>query len=288
MLTGAVRGLVGVLAVLSLRAADTEAAALLAKSVEAFQRNLANEKHWNWSSSEKRQIMDRSGVVLQTMPEVRSESIIMTDGKRCNAVTYWGDGRQPYLKDAPADDRCVAYTALGTPFNVALLLKSGNARITSRSADSVTIAVSPDKSRQKDADLNMRCAASIAATIRLDAKTSFPLSIDGKVVDRGCDTAFQPVMHDRPITRGPLSANFRKSASFRVIWALQKDRFDNPANSFWITTEQHYDQPFSSEMTVLYYWGRQFQVRTDKGRRLVKDVITTAQEFGVGSQITFK
>ena len=62
-----------------------------------------------------------------------------------------------------------------------------------------------------------RESASNAATIRLDPKTAFPLSVDGRVVDSGCDAEFQPVMHDTPILRGPVSANFRKTATFRVV-----------------------------------------------------------------------
>src|SRR5262245_55196606 len=167
----AVWSVVCLLAVLPLRAADNEAAALLAKSVAAFQSNLEHEKHWNWTTTEARQILGKSGEVVQTLPELRSESVIMSDGKRCNAVTSWGDGHQPYLKDAPPEDRCVAYSGLGTPFNVALLLKSVNVKIAARDAESVTIAVAPDRARQKDADYGVRCAASISATVRLDAKT---------------------------------------------------------------------------------------------------------------------
>jgi hypothetical protein len=126
------------------------------------------------------------------------------------------------------------------------------------------------------------------ATIRLDDKTSFPVKIEGRVADSGCNTNFMPIMHDKPLDRGPMSSNFRKGSTFRVTWALQKDRFENPANSFWIVTEQHYDQPISGDLTVLYYWGRQFRIQTERAYRLIKDVTTTAQEFGAGSQITFK
>jgi len=95
-------------------------------------------------------------------------------------------------------------------------------------------------------------------------------------------------MHDTPIMRAPMTTNFHKGSTFRVVYTLQKDRFDNPANAFWITTEQFYDQPISEDMTVLYYWGRQFPIRTDAGRRLIKTITTSAQEFGAGSQLTFK
>jgi hypothetical protein len=276
------------LAALPACAADVEAPALLAKAVAAFQRNLENEKHWNWTISETRYLADKSGKQVETFPVVHSESVILGDGRRCNAVTSWGDGHQPYLKDANSDDRCQAYNALGTPFQVALLLKSSNAKVAARSPQAITIAVVPEKSRQKNPDYSVRCAASIEATIQLDAATSFPLRIEGRVVDSGCDSSYVPVVRDTPILRAPMTSNFRKGSTFRVVYAQQKDRFDNPANSFWITTEQHYDQPMSEDLTVLYYWGRQFHIRTMAAHHLVKDVTTTAQEFGAGSTLTFK
>jgi len=277
-----------ILAVLSLRAADPEADALLAKSVAAFESNFANEKNWNWTTSEKRQLADRYSKPVQTFPDVRSESVITSNGRRCNAVTFWGDGHQPYLKDAPPEERCLAYNALTVPFSVSELLRGGNAKITSRAHDTVTLSLAPDKNRQKDKSYGVRCAASIEATVRLDAATSFPLRIEGRVADSGCNSNFVPVMQDTPIDRGPMASNFRKGSTFRVVWSLQKDRFENPANSFWMITEQHYDQPVNDEMTVLYYWGRQFRIRTARANRLIKDVTTAAQEFGAGSQITFK
>jgi hypothetical protein len=283
------RCLVCLLAVLPLRAADTDAIDLLTKSVAAFQQNWQNEKNWNWTTSEVRRLTDRSGKPVQTLPQVRSESVMLGSGVRCNAVTFWGDGHEPYKKDASPEERCQNYNALGTPFDVVVLLKSATAKIASRSADSVTVAVTPDKSRQKDHNYAVSCGASIEATIKLDAKTSFPLTIEGRVADSGCNTNFMPVMQgDTAIDRGPMSSNFRKGSTFRIEWKLQKDRFENPANSFWIVADQHYDQPISDELTVLYYWGRQFRIQTSHAYRLIKDVTTTAQEFGVGSQLTFK
>jgi hypothetical protein len=283
-----VSGLVCLAAVLPLHGADAEAAALLAKSVAAFQQNLEHEKDWNWKTSEMRRLADRNGKPLQVLPQVHSESVILGDGRRCNAVTSWGDGHPAYLKDAPCEDRCQAYNSLGTPFNVAILLKSTNAQVTAHSPEKVTIVVLPDKARQRDSAFGIRCAASIEATIQLDARTLFPLSIEGRLADSRCNGDFIPVMHDTPIDRGPMSSNFRKGSTFRVVWSLQKDRFENPANSFWLITEQHYDQPIREDMTVIYYWGRQFRVRTAQAHRLVKDVTTTAQEFGAGSHLTFR
>jgi hypothetical protein len=276
------------IAALRLCAAGDDAPELLAKAEAAFQHNLANEKHWNWTITETRELQDKFGRTVQTFPVVRSESVIVGEGRRCNAVTYWSDGHPAYLKDAAPEDRCQAYNALGTPFQVEFLLQSSNAKVVSRDAQAITIAVSPDKARQKSTEYGIRCAAAISATVELDPATFFPLRIEGRVVDSTCDAMFRPVMHDTPITRSPMSSNFRKGTAFRVIYALQKDRFENPANSYWITTEQHYDQPISEDFTVVYYWGRQFRIRAENGRRLIKNITTAAKEFGAGSQLTFK
>jgi hypothetical protein len=268
-------------------AAQDDATALLAKAVAAFENNQKNEKQWNWSIVETRHLLNRSGEILQSFPSVTSESVIRSNGRRCNALTAWGDGREPYMKDADPDERCQAFNALGTPFEVALLLKGATAKVIEQSSSAIRISVLPDKSRTKSPDYGVRCAASIRATIQLDPATFFPVRIEGEVVESGCDGEFQPVVHYETMTRQPMVSQFRKGASFRVVYALQKDKFDNPANSFWISTEQHYMQPWNSDARVLYYWGRQVPVSRTTGHRLVKDIKTTAREFGAGSQLRF-
>jgi hypothetical protein len=267
--------------------AQESPAALLAKAVAAFENNQKNEKHWNWNIVETRQLLNRSGETLQSFPSVTSESVIRSNGRRCNALTAWGDGREPYMKDAEPDERCQAFDAISTPFQVALLLKSTNAKLIDRSASQIRIDVLPDHSRTKSPDYAIRCAASIKATIQLDPATYFPVRIEGEVVESGCNGEFQPVVHYETMTRQPMVSQFRKGASFHVAYALQKDKFDNPANSFWISTEQHYVQPWNSDARVLYYWGRQVPVTRTTGHRLVKDIRTTAKEFGAGSQLRF-
>ena len=267
--------------------ADPAAAALLAKSIAAFQKNLASQKHWNWTISETRALADKSGKTLHTMPSVTSESIIRSDGRRCNAVTSWGDGREPYLKNADADERCQAYNAIGTPFDVAVLLNSANAAVIRQSDSAIAISVLPDKAKVKSPDFAVRCAASIKATIELDPASFFPLSIEGDVAESGCDSQFIPVVHDGTVTREPMVSQFRKGATFRVTYALQKDKFDNPENSYWISVTQHYSQPWNKDARLLYYWGRQFRVPPTNASRLLKDIKTTAQEFGAGSQLRF-
>ncbi len=268
-------------------AADVDPAALLAKSVAAFQKNLASQKHWNWSIAETRILTDKSGRGVHPLPSVTSESVIRGDGRRCNAVTAWGDGHAPYMKDADPDERCQAYNALGTPFDVALLLKSANAKLAGQTAAAITISVLPDKSHLKAADYAVRCAASIKASIALDPASFFPVGIEGEVVESGCDSQFIPVVHDESAARQPMTSQFRKGANFRVSYVLQKDKFDNPANAYWISATQHYSQPWNKDARLLYYWGRQFRVPANNATRLVKDIETTAQEFGAGSELRF-
>src|SRR5690349_5754638 len=123
MLARAICAALCLAAAVTVRAADRDAAQLLTKAVTAFERNQQNEKHWNWTITEGREMRDKSGIVVQKFPEVKSESVILSDGRRCNAVTGWGDGHQAYLKDAGPEERCQAYNALMTPFQVVPLLK---------------------------------------------------------------------------------------------------------------------------------------------------------------------
>ena len=94
-------------------------------------------------------------------------------------------------------------------------------------------------------------------------------------------------MHYETVTRQPMVSQFRKGTSFRIVYALQKDKFDNPANSYWISSEQHFVEPWNSDARVLYYWGRQVPVSHSDGHRLVKDVTCAAREFGAGSSVRF-
>jgi hypothetical protein len=264
-----------------------DATALLTKAVAAFRANDPKQKNWNWQTTETRELVDRSGKAAQKFPTVVSESILRSDGRRCNAVVSWGDGRKPYLADADPDQRCQAMDAIAPPFPPIGVLLSQRAKLVSQDAKEITIEVEPDKSKLKDADYDIRCGASIRATVRLDAATYFPLRIEGEVAESGCDNTFKPVNHYETMTRGPMSSNFRKGSTFWVEWSLQKDKTGDAGKSYWIASAQHYSQPWNNDNSVLYYWGRQVPVRQE-GHRLVKDLKTSAQEFVVGSELIFK
>src|SRR5215475_3788495 len=187
-----------ILVLLALTAAAStadDAGALLAKAADAFRANEAKQKHWNWQTIEQRQLVNRAGAAVQTFPQVTSESVIRSDGRRCNAVVSWGDGRKPYLADADPDQRCQAMDAIAPPFPPVGVLVSQRAKLVSQDSKEITIAVEPDKSKLKDPDYDIRCGASIRATVGLDAATFFPLRIEGEVTESGCDSTFKPVNH---------------------------------------------------------------------------------------------
>jgi hypothetical protein len=271
----------------ALPAAAQDAAQLLAKAVAAFDANQQNEKQWNWSIVETRHIEDRSGKTVERFPTVTSESVIRSNGRRCNAVTAWSDGLEPYLKDADADQLCQAFNALNTPFQVPLLLASTQARIVDRTERTIRLAIQPDSARMKAKEYDQRCAASLKATVELDAATYFPVRIEGEVAGSGCDGSFQPVVHYSSYDRRPMISQFRKGATFLIEYQRQDDKFGNPANSYWLSTAQHYVQPWNSDSRLLFYWGRQIAVRNTNGHHLVKDVKTAAKEFGAGSELHF-
>ena len=268
-----------------------DAAALLAKAAAAFRHNQENEKHWNWNITETRTLVNKAGSPVQKFPSVTSESVIRGDGRRCDAVISWGDGKRPYLRDADPEARCQAMDAVRPPFQISPLLQTTRVKLVERTANAITLAIvpdkSPDKSRLRTTDFAERCAAAIQATVKLDPVTFFPLYMEGEVTGSGCDAAFAPIVHYETRDRGPMKSNFRKGSTFRVEYSLQKDKFGSPANSFWISASQYYSQPWDSDNTILIYWGRQFAVLRP-AHRLIKEVRTTAQEFGAGSELLFK
>ncbi|MEO8595171.1 MAG: hypothetical protein ABI759_17760 [Candidatus Solibacter sp.] len=264
-----------------------DATSLLAKAIVAFDSNQKSEKHWNWSIVETRRLETGKGETLEKFPAVSSESVIRSDGRRCNAVTKWSDGLVPYLKDADPELRCQAYNALNTPFQVVQLLRSTQIRVISQSASAIRLEILPDSSKAKSQDYLVRCAAALRAFVDLDPATFFPMRIEGEVAGTGCNSTFEAVDYYGRATREPMVNQFRKGATFRLVYALQSDKFGNLANSFWISTEQRYVQPWDPDARLINYWGRQVRVKSTAGRRLVKEVATTAQEFGAGSLLRF-
>src|SRR5690348_8462523 len=60
--------------------AQTESAsAVMAKAAAAVERNLLQEKHWNWTTVENRRMVAADGHVLEELPSVTVESVIRAD-----------------------------------------------------------------------------------------------------------------------------------------------------------------------------------------------------------------
>src|SRR5690242_17806138 len=97
-------------------APENDITGLLAKARSAYLGNQAQEKHWNWTASETRVLIDKAGRTVQSFPSVTAESVIRNDGRRCNAVVSWGDGRKPFMAEGDPDARCQAMEYFRPPF----------------------------------------------------------------------------------------------------------------------------------------------------------------------------
>jgi hypothetical protein len=265
---------------------DQDAVNLLSKASAAFDANVARERHWNWTVLEKRELATRSGDVVQKLPSVTAESVLRESGSRCNAVVAWGDGLKPYKLTASADDRCRAMDEFRAPFDVQELLRGSQVKTVANWEGGAEITILADKTRQKSSDPVVRCAASIEATVRLDYGSFFPRTIEGKVVGDGCEYRGKAISQYGSGVNSPMQSTFRRGASFRMVFQLQKDKFGNEANSYWICASQHYLMPWAADAGVIAYWGRQVAVKAG-GHQLVKDIETRAREFGADSAVSF-
>jgi hypothetical protein len=140
-------------------AKSRDAAALLAKARVAFMENQKRERYWNWTAVENRSILDKNGKVIENIPSVTVDSPIRSDGRRCNAVLAWGDGREPYLANASADERCSVEKEMPGVFRIEALFESHHVKMESRDASSIVLAVGQDKELVSSADPSERCAA---------------------------------------------------------------------------------------------------------------------------------
>src|SRR5580658_5362659 len=130
---------------------------LLAKARTAFVENQGRERYWNWTTVENRSILDKSGKVIEEIPSVTIDSPIRSDGKRCNAVLAWGDGREPYLVNATAEERCTVEKEIPGVFRIGALFDSHQVKVEARDASSIVLAIRQDKELVSSADPSERC-----------------------------------------------------------------------------------------------------------------------------------
>jgi hypothetical protein len=266
------------LAALTPTSAQENATDLLSKAADAFQRNQAKESNWTWVVEERAYTHDAAGKTVQQFPLVKVESLIRSDGRRCEAIVSWSDGWEPYPDGADNDTRCQLVEVDFDLAGLALqkLLKSRNATITEQDAAHVTIAVSPDK-HLPSSDPLAKCAAVMQGTVRLDRATFFPQVIRAEVIANGCH-----------VKSGKNSWYLVKGTSFELEYSLQKDRFGKTENDFWILARKRVESAPEQPGTYLMR-NRKFAPNAPKLKQgLVSELHTVAQEFGSQSRISFE
>jgi len=268
--------------------ADT-VAGMMAKAESAYEGNLLQEKHWNWTTTEERVVEGRDGRALTRLPNVVVESVIRNDGRRCVAVLSWGDGVEPYALSADAETRCGNQDQMRSPLRLEALLQSRRVKLLSQSAEAITLAIQSNRGLLHDSDPDVRCTASTQATVKLDPATWFPLRVEGEIVESGCEGETTPQLHYGEESRqGPARRLLRKGTLFRLDFALQADKFGHPENSFWICVAQHWSRPFLDHTGGVIFWNRRFDIDPSiSGRKMILDTKTIAREFGADSQMRF-
>ncbi len=167
--------------------AGQDGAELLAKAHKAFVENSARARFWTWTVVTTRSIAGKDGKVLEELPSVTVESPIRSDGKRCNAVLAWGDGREPYLANASADERCAVEKEQTNLLPLEDLLASRQVKLESRTASSITLAIHQDKDSMESEDPVKSCVASVEARIEIDVSSLFPKRIEIRVPNNNCE-----------------------------------------------------------------------------------------------------
>ena len=263
------------------------AASLLAKASAAYEQNILQEKHWNWTSTEIYRVTLKGGDIVARLPSVTIESVIRSDGQRCSAVLRWDDGVEAHLAKGDAESRCAATSGDRSALDLTRILKSRRVTLVSETAEGITLAITPDKDLLHAPEIEVRCSASLRVTLLMDAATFFPRRVEGEVVESGCDrerVSASVYYGGKPPAW--VRDSLHKGATFRVEYELQEDKFQAPERSFWIPVREHYDIPRWYDGGYVIFWGRRFEIRsTGEAQYIVKNVETVAKEFGARSTV---
>jgi len=265
-----------------------DAQALLAKARASFVANQAQERYWIWTSITTRSIVDQSGKTVDQFPAVTIESPIRSDGKRCNAVVAWGDGVEPYLKSAGADERCKVEEEVQPVIRLEAVFESDRVGLTRRTDSEVTLALHPDKGFH-NGDEAKRCAASLEGSIRLDPQTNFPRRIDFTVASGGCERKRALLEDHYAGSIVQAAGGYAKGTRVQIEYTLERDKTGHAPRDFWIATRRRVIQPLPRNLTGVVISGRSFEV-TSRGpdRQGVSEVTTTATEVSADSLLKFE
>jgi len=265
------------LASLTPASAQQNATDLLAKAAGAFERNHTKESNWSWTVEERAYTHDAAGKTVQQFPIVKVESVIRSDGRRCEAIVSWSDGWEPYPEGADNDTRCqlveVDYDLAGLALQK--LLTSRAVTITQQDEGSITLVISPDK-HLPSSDPLAKCAAAMRGTVRLNRATLFPQAIRAEVIASGCH-----------VKSGRTTWFMDKETSIELEYSLQKDRAGKTENDFWVLARKRVEIAPEHPGTYLVR-NRKFAPNEPRLKQaLVSELHTVAQEFGSQSRISF-
>ena len=265
-------------------AASDDAHALLAKAHAAYVEDRARSRYWNWTTTTTRAIIDKDGNVLQQIPSVTVESPIRSDGKRCNALLAWGDGLQPYLANAAADQRCKVEEELVDVFQMETLLQARQVRIARRSRETIVVSVRADSSMARSDDPFQRCIGSLEGHIELDPATWFPKHVVLKAAGRGCEQQVPVVNHYDAVPVRAASSTLSKGSILEHEYELQKYKTGNTAKNYWALVRSHSVRPLPPSATTLIVWGRRIPIEVPtRDCRAVIDGLTTVSELSAES-----
>jgi hypothetical protein len=276
------------LSLLSAVASAEDARPVLAKARAAFLANQSQERYWIWTSITTRSILDRSGKAVDQFPAVTIESPIRSDGKRCNAVVAWGDGVEPYLKNASADERCKVEEEVQPVIQLEAVFESERVSLTGRTDSEITLAIHPDKVAHTR-DEAKRCAASLEGSIGLDPQTNFPGRIDFTVASGDCERKRALLEDHYAGSIVQAAGGYAKGTRVHIEYTLERDKTGHAPRDFWIATRRRVIQPLPRNLTGVVISGRSFKVSSrGPDRQGVSEVTTTATEVSAESLLKFE
>jgi hypothetical protein len=264
-------------------------AAILAKARTAFIENQARQRFWNWTTLSTRTVTDKDGTELETLPSVTIESPIRSDGKRCNAILAWGDGVEPYLANASADERCAVEMETPDVFRMDAFLESRQVKIQSRTPQAITLTIREDKQAMESTDPVKHCVASVRGTVRVDPVSFFPTHIEVTMPSTACiQKRVDAANHydDTPLRN--VTGGSTKGTFIRYDYELQKDKGGDSTKDFWICTRRYSIRPLQKGAGAMVISGRRFPLQSSGDRRMAVETRTSASELSAESQIKFE
>ncbi len=280
---------VAALLFVSTAAAAQEARDLLARAHSAFFENSERARFWNWTAVSTRIVTDKDGKVLEELPAVTVESPIRSDGKRCNAVLAWGDGRAAYLADASADERCAVEKEQLDLLPLERLLQGRQVKIQSRTEHTITLAIRIDKSAMESEDPVERCVASAEATVEIDAASFFPKRIEVHVPNANCEQKHVTANehYDGAVLQNVING-YAKGTRLTLSYEAQKDKAGVSQKDYWLCTHRHSERPLPKNSGGIIVSGRLFKLKSrGPDRRMIIDCVTTGSELSAESVLKF-